>query len=185
MAKTESKMIALDTIAPDFTLNTCFDESIHFNSIVGKKGYLIAFICNHCPYVIRIREGLNILTKNLQEKGLSVLCINSNDVDNYPEDSIEKMKEYAEKYHFPFSYLFDPTQEVAKAYSATCTPDFFLFNSDRKLFYRGRMDKANPSNEVDNNGIDILNAADEMLAGRISPEIQIPSIGCNIKWKKD
>jgi len=141
------------------------------------------FICNHCPFVKFVNEQLVQLASDYQPKGISFIAINSNDADNYPEDSPEKMKEYANKLNYPFPYLFDSTQEIAKAYDAACTPDFYIFDKDKKCVYRGQLDDSRPSNGKSTTGADMRNALDAILAGKEVSKNQLPSIGCNIKWK--
>ncbi len=149
----------------------------------GSKALLVVFMCNHCPYVIHVKEGLAALGRDYMPKGVAMVGINSNDVENYPQDSPERMKEDKEKYGYPFPYLFDETQETAKAYKAACTPDFFLFDGDFDLVYRGQMDSSRPGSDVPVTGEDIRAVLDALLEGRPLPEEQRPSAGCNIKWK--
>ncbi len=141
------------------------------------------FLCNHCPYVIHIHDELLKITNEYAEKGLSFVAVSSNDVENYPDDSPEKMKELADEKAFNFPYLYDDTQEVAKAYQAECTPDFFVFDADLKCVYRGRMDGSSPGNGVPLTGEDLRMALDNLLAGLPIDTEQHPSMGCNIKWK--
>ena len=141
------------------------------------------FICNHCPYVKLIKESLVEYATEYMPKGVGVVAISSNDVENYPQDSPEKMKEDAEKLGYPFPYLYDETQEVAKAYKAACTPDLFLFDQALELVYRGQFDASRPGNEIEPTGEDLMEATDKVLSGEAVPEDQVPSIGCNIKWK--
>lgn len=183
MAKTPSNMLALKTPAPDFALpNT--DGKLVSREQYKNHPLLVTFICNHCPYVIHIREGLIDLANQLKDKGIAFVAINSNDVVNYPEDSPEQMREDAQKYQYPFPYLFDESQDVARSYSAACTPDFFLFDREHMLFYRGQMDDARPSNNEPNDAHSILEASEQLLAGHPPPTGQKPSLGCNIKWKE-
>ncbi len=184
MAATPSTMMPLGTIAPDFTLlNTVTGEMVSLQDLKSDVATLIMFICNHCPYVKHINAQLVKLANDYQSKGVSFIAISSNDVENYPDDSPEKMKQVAQQLGYPFPYLYDETQEVAKAYQAACTPDFFLFDKDLKCVYRGQLDGSRPKNDVPVTGKDMRAALDAVLAGKpVNPE-QIPSIGCNIKWK--
>lgn len=185
MVLTPSTMLPLGTEAPDFTLPDPAqnNRTVSLSDFEGSKAYLIMFICNHCPYVKHVREELARLAKEYQDKGVAVVAINSNDVANYPDDSPEKMLEEACQFGYTFPYLFDESQEVAKAYSAACTPDFFLFDADKKLVYRGQLDNSRPGNEAPLTGKDLRAALDAVLEGRPVPQEQKPSMGCNIKWK--
>lgn len=184
MAATPSNMMPLGTMAPDFTLpNTVTGETVTLQDLKSDVATVIMFICNHCPYVKHIQGELVKLANDYKPKGVSFIAISSNDAVNYPEDSPAKMKELAQQLGNPFPYLYDETQEVAKAYQAACTPDFFVFDKEVKCAYRGQLDGARPKNEVPVTGEDIRAALDAILAGQpVSPE-QTPSIGCNIKWK--
>lgn len=183
MVATQSTMIALGTPAPDFSLPDIDGNIVKRDDFTDASALLVAFICNHCPYVIHIRSQLVELIREYQAKGVAVVAINSNDAANYPEDSPAKMKEYAQQYGYTFPYLYDETQEVAKAYDAACTPDFFLFDSYQKLVYRGQLDGSRPRNDTPVTGKDLRAALDAVLEGRDVPPEQIPSMGCNIKWK--
>ncbi len=184
MARTPSSMIELGTLAPDFTLkDTISDEMKSLKELKSDRATVIMFICNHCPFVKHVQKGIVELANDYRKKGISFIAINSNDVESYPEDSPEKMKLVAEKLGYSFPYLYDETQDVARAYDAACTPDFFIFDKDLKCVYRGQMDGARPENSVPVTGIDIRNALEAILAGKPVDENQIPSIGCNIKWK--
>ncbi len=184
MALTESRMVPLGTKAPDFTLpDVISGKELSLEDLKSDKATVIMFICNHCPYVKHIQKGLVELANDYIPKGISFIAINSNDVENYPEDSLEKMKEVAERLGYPFPYLFDETQEVAKAYGAECTPDFFVFDKDLRLVYRGQMDDSRPGNGVPVTGKDLRRVLDCILEGKEVPKDQKPSIGCNIKWK--
>ncbi|MEM6298428.1 MAG: thioredoxin family protein [Bacteroidota bacterium] len=184
MALTPTTSISLDFKAPDFTLpEPRTQKSVSLKEAKGEKGTLVIFMCNHCPYVIHIIEELVQLTNDYKNKGISVVGINSNDVENYPADSPEKMVAWAEEHNFPFPYLFDESQEVAKAYDAACTPDFSLFDSDLKCVYRGRLDGSRPGNGVPVTGEDLRAALDALLKDQPIPAPQLPSMGCNIKWK--
>lgn len=184
MALTPSTMLDLGTKAPAFNLPDTKGAMVSLEDFKGAKALLVVFMCNHCPYVIHIREGLANFGKTYQPKGLAMVGINSNDVENYPADSPAKMKEERKKAGYTFPYLFDETQDVAKAYMAACTPDFFLFDGDQKLVYRGQFDTSRPGNDQPVTGADLAAAVEQVLAGEAVPEDQIPSIGCNIKWKK-
>ncbi len=184
MVLTESTMgLPLGAPAPDFRLPDTDGRLVSLEDFRGAKALLVVFMCNHCPYVIHVKEGLAALGRDYIPKGVAMVGINSNDVENYPQDSPERMKEDKEKYGYPFPYLFDETQETAKAYKAACTPDFFLFDGDFKLVYRGQMDSSRPGSDVPVTGEDIRAALDALLEGRPVPEEQRPSAGCNIKWK--
>lgn len=184
MAFTESTMLPLGTEAPSFTLpDTVSGKEISLNDIKSDKANLIMFICNHCPYVIHVQDELARLAKDYQAKGVSVVAISSNDVDRYPADSPEKMKEFAEANDFDFPYLYDESQDVAKAYDAACTPDFYVFDGDMKLAYRGRLDASRPNSDTPLTGEDLRAALDAVLAGEAVSEVQYPSGGCGIKWK--
>jgi thiol-disulfide isomerase/thioredoxin len=176
-------MLELDTPAPDFSLpEPARGTTISLSDFRGKP-LLVAFICNHCPFVKHIQNVFADFAKEYQSKGLGVVAINSNDVANYPDDSPEKMIQQVNALHWSFPYLYDETQAVAKAYQAACTPDFFLFDGDAKLVYRGQFDGARPGNDIPVTGKDMRAAVDALLAGEAVPQDQIPSIGCNIKWK--
>ncbi len=181
MVLTPSAMVALGTAAPDFALPDTTGAVVRRADFAGKP-LLVAFICNHCPYVKHLADGFARVARDLQARGVGVVGINSNDVANYPDDSPEMMvREVAERgYSFP--YLFDESQEVARAYDAQCTPDFFLYDGEHKLAYRGQFDASRPGLGLPVTGSDLLAAADAVLAGRPVAE-QKPSVGCNIKWK--
>lgn len=183
MAATPSTMVALGTKAPDFTLeNVVTGGTTSLQSAKGERGTLIMFICNHCPYVINIRPRLLELCNEAIANGIAVIAISSNDIEKYPQDGPELMKELAESENWAFPYLLDRTQEVAHAYSAACTPDFFLFDKDLNLYYRGQFDDSRPKNDIRPTGDDLKRALDALAAGNRAPEPQIPSLGCNIKW---
>jgi len=183
MARPPSTMLELGVNAPDFSLiEPATGKVISLSDYVGKP-VLVAFICNHCPYVVHIRDAFTTFATEYKDRGLVVLAINANDVANYPDDSPEKMAEDVEKYAYSFPYLFDETQEVAKAYQAACTPDFFMFDSQHKLYYRGQFDDSRPGNDVPVTGEDMRLAADALLSGAPAPTGQKASLGCNIKWK--
>ena len=184
MAETPSKMIALGTSAPIFTLqDTITGTSYSIEELKGDNATVIMFICNHCPYVIHVIEQLILLPQDYMIKGISFTAINSNDIISYPQDSPPKMKEFGKKHGFSFPYLFDSDQEVARAYGAACTPDFFIFDEKLKLTYRGQLDNSRPGNNIPVSGSDIRNALDRIIAGENVDPVQYPSIGCNIKWK--
>lgn len=184
MALTPSKMIPLGTKAPEFKLiDTVTDQWISMDDVKSDNATVIMFVCNHCPYVKHVREELVRLANDYMKKGVSFVAISSNDVDEYPEDSPEKMKEEALTWKYPFPYLYDPTQVVAKAYNAACTPDFYIFNKSLELAYRGQLDDSRPGNDKELTGKDMREALDSLLTGNPVSEEQFPSAGCNIKWK--
>lgn len=184
MAVTPSTMIPLGTKAPNFTLpDVVSGKEMSLQEVSGEKGTLIMFICNHCPFVIHYNEKLVEMANEYQHKGIKFVAISSNDVANYPQDSPEKMKLVAEKEGYGFPYLYDESQQVAKAYQAECTPDFFLFNSELKCVYRGQLDGSSPRNGKPITGKNLSDALDSLLSGKHISENQQPSIGCNIKWK--
>jgi len=180
-----SKMIELGTPAQNFELiNVVSGERLSLDVIKSDKATVIMFICNHCPYVIHILDGLVRLTNEFIAKGISFAAISSNDVINYPEDSPDKMKEIALDKNFEFPYLYDESQDVAKKYGAECTPDIFVFDKDLKLIYHGQFDDSRPKNNIQVTGKDLRNALESILNGEPVDQNQIPSIGCSIKWKK-
>lgn len=183
MALTESTMPPLGMSAPDFCLPDTDGRMVRLADFAQAPALLVAFICNHCPYVKHIQKAFAELAKEYQAKGVAVVAINSNDPVAYPEDAPEKMKEEKQRLGYTFPYLFDETQEVARAYRAACTPDFFLFDRARKLVYRGQMDDSRPGNNKPNDGRDLRAALDAVLAGQTPPPHQKPSSGCNIKWR--
>ncbi len=184
MSLTPTKPIPLGFDAPEFSLPDVVNgKMISFKDIRGEKGTLVMFICNHCPYVIHVMDELIRLGNDYLPKGIGIVAISSNDVINYPQDHPEKMKELALSKSFPFLYLYDESQDVAKAYDAVCTPDFNLFDADGKCVYRGQIDGSRPGSDVPVNGKDMREALNLVLAGKQVPEVQIPSQGCNIKWK--
>jgi peroxiredoxin len=182
MAATPSTMVPLGTQAPDFRLPDTEGKQVALADLAGDA-LLVAFICNHCPFVKHIRTAFAKLTQDYLAKGVAVVGINSNDVANHPEDSPAKMVEEKRAAGYTFPYLYDETQKVAQAYRAACTPDFFVFDKERKLVYRGQMDASRPSNGKPNDGADLRAALDATLAGNKPLANQLPSIGCNIKWK--
>ncbi len=184
MARTPSTMLELGTNAPDFALlDPASGKTVALADFDARPALLVAFICNHCPYVKHLREAFAAFAKEYADKGLAVVAINSNDVENYPDDSPEKMVEEVNTQGYVFPYLYDESQEVAKAYQAACTPDFFLFDKDRKLAYRGQFDESRPGNDAPVTGQDMRAAVDALLAGQAVPADQIASLGGNMKWK--
>jgi peroxiredoxin len=176
-------MLSLGTTAPDFSLPDTRGKIVSLSDYADRKALLVVFMCNHCPYVKHIRHDFAKLARGYQDMGVAVVGINANDVQGYPEDSPENMARVAQEVGYTFDYLYDSSQEVAKAYRAACTPDFFLFDGDRKLFYRGQMDSSRPGNDIPVTGQDLADALDRLLDGREAPEVQRPSMSCNIKWK--
>lgn len=185
MAKMSSTMVKLGTKAFDFSLLDVMSGTI-VSPLKNKlsKAHVLMFICNHCPFVKHINKGLTALANDYQNKGVQFIAINSNDVSEYPEDSPEKMLEIATLSAYPFPYLFDERQTVAKAYNAVCTPDFFIYDANLLLVYRGQFDDSRPSNDLPVNGHSIRSALDAILLDKPVPEPQLPSIGCSIKWKE-
>jgi peroxiredoxin len=183
MAATASTMLPLATAAPDFHLPDSAGRFVSRDDYAGSPALLVMFLCNHCPYVQHVAEEVVRVAKEYQTRGVGVVAVSSNDVAQYPDDSPARMAEVATAMGFTFAYLYDETQEVAKAYHAACTPDFFLFDADRRLVYRGQLDGARPGNGVPVSGHDLRAALDAVLADNPVPEPQLPSLGCNIKWK--
>lgn len=184
MTVTASKMISLGTSAPDFSLPDTEGNIVSLSDFEQAPALLVVFMCNHCPFVKHILESFVELAKEYQRKGVAIVAISSNDANGFPEDSPEMMAQKAKEAGFTFPFLYDETQEVAKAYQATCTPDFFLYNKERKLVYRGQMDDSRPGNNVPITGSDLKTALEAVLKGKKVPAKQKPSMGCNIKWKK-
>ena len=183
MALTYSSMLPLGTKLIDFNLpNTISNQNFDSSDLMADKPILLMIICNHCPYVIHYHDELKRLYKDYSES-LSFVAISSNDVVNYPEDSPEKMKELWAELNFTFPYLYDETQDIAKAYQAECTPEFYLFSSNQNLVYRGRCDETSPGSEQEPNGKDLRTAIDALLTDSEINQEQFPSMGCNIKWK--
>ena len=176
-------MLALGTPAPDFSLPDTEGKQVSLSDFSGAKALLVMFICNHCPYVLHIREGLSQLAKDYEGKGVAFVAINANDAEKYPQDGPQKMAEEKKRAEYVFPYLFDESQKVAQAYRAACTPDFFLFNEERQLVYRGQFDASRPGNKEPVTGKDMREAIDLTLLGHALSEDQVPSVGCNIKWK--
>lgn len=184
MSFTPSKMLSLGTIAPKFKLvDTITDKILDADDLFNNKATLVMFLCNHCPYVIHVNPELVRLVQNYKSKGVGFIGISSNDADKYPQDSPEMMKKHALKEGYDFPYLFDETQEVARSYDAACTPDFFLFDENKSLVYRGRLDDSRPGNEKPLTGKDLRAAIDALLSLQPISSVQYPSGGCNIKWK--
>ncbi|ADQ18788.1 thioredoxin family protein [Leadbetterella byssophila] len=184
MALTPSNMLNLGTVAPDFSLiDTRTAKITSLSDCKGAMGTLVMFICNHCPYVIHVMPEIMKVRQDYPQVGF--VAISSNDVVSYPQDGPDKMREFAKEWNMDFPYLFDETQQVAKAYDAACTPDFYLFNAEDKLVYRGRLDESRPRTEDPKplTGKDLRGAINALLAGEPLSEIQFPSMGCNIKWK--
>ena len=183
MTLTSSIMPELGTRAPDFRLPDTQGNEVSSSDFDHYKGLLVIFMCNHCPYVKHIREALAAFARRNEPRSLAVVGINANDASTHPADSLEKMVEEVQTVGYTFPYLHDETQEVAKAYRALCTPDFFLYDENRRLAYRGQFDDSRPGNNVEVTGKDIQSAVDSLLDGRDVPHDQKPSVGCNIKWK--
>lgn len=176
-------MLPLGTKAPDFSLiDSVSEETLNLAAIKGERGTVIMFICNHCPFVVHVNPEITRIAKDYQSKGIEFIAISSNDVVNYPQDAPHLMKKVAEEVGYFFPYLYDETQEVAKAYDAACTPDFYLFNESLELIYRGQLDDSRPGNGVQLTGSDLRKAIDALLDGNMNTQLQKPSIGCNIKW---
>lgn len=184
MALTESTMLELGTIAPDFALtDVVTGKTVRRDDFLGSKALLVMFICTHCPYVKHVEKGLAALGKDYEGKPVSIVAISSNDVTTHPDDSPAGMKQQARTHGFVFPYLYDESQAVARAYKAACTPDFFLFDADFRLVYRGQFDRSRPGNGIAVSGEDLRSAIDAVLACKPPLTDQRPSIGCNIKWK--
>lgn len=185
MARTESNMMPLGTKAPDFKLiDTVDNTKKSLNELKGTKATLVMFICNHCPFVVHVSAQLSQLAKDYMSKGINCIAISSNDVENYPQDGPELMKQNAIDNDYIFPYLYDQTQTIAKAYDAACTPDFFLFNDNLKLVYAGQLDDSRPGNDKPVTGKDIRAAMDAIIKNENVNPNQKPSMGCNIKWKQ-
>lgn len=185
MSLTPSTMLPLGTTAPDFTLPDAVSSNLcSLSNLKGEKGTVIMFLSNHCPFVRHVNDEIVRVANDYRVTGFGFVAIMSNDVEAYPDDHPDLMWKTARKFHYPFPYLYDQTQEVAKNYDAACTPDFYLFDSELKLIYRGQLDNSRPGNGIPVNGRDLREALDAVLNNRNVPEPQKPSIGCNIKWKK-
>ncbi len=184
MTATPSNMLPLGTVAPDFTLpNAVTDESLSLTQYAKGKPLVLVFMCNHCPFVRHILAKLAMLGNDYMKKGVAFITISSNDITHYPADAPDKMKTLANDYHFQFPYCYDETQSVAKAYDAACTPDFYVFNAKHQLVYRGQFDTARPGNNEPVTGANLTEAIDCVLADTTVNHKQLPSMGCNIKWK--
>lgn len=185
MSLTPSNMMPLGTTAPDFTLpDTISGKQMNLKELKSDKATVVMFICNHCPFVIHIREQLVKLAKAYQQQGVSFIAISANDIHNYPDDAPDKMTQMAQEFGFTFPYLYDESQQTAKAYLAACTPDFYIFDKALSCVYRGRFDDSTPGKDVAVTGKDLSQALDAVLAGQAASEEQHPSMGCNIKWKE-
>lgn len=183
MSLTPSTMLKLETVAPDFCLPDTTGKDVRLADYSESKALLVVFMCNHCPYVIHIADALSAFATEMKPKGLEIVAISANDITNRPADGPDKMADEVSNRGYIFPYLYDEEQSVAKAYQAACTPDFFLFDSDKKLAYRGQFDSSRPGNNIGVTGEDLRQAAISVLAGNKPVTEQIPSMGCNIKWK--
>jgi peroxiredoxin len=180
---TPSTMMPLGTQAPDFTMTNAVDgKAVSLKDFDGSKALLVMFICNHCPFVVHVRDEFGRLEKDYQDKGLAIVAINSNSIETHATDGPEHMKQLAGEMGWQFPFLFDATQDVAKAFSAACTPDIYLFDGNKRLVYRGQLDDSRPGNDEPINGKDLRAAIELTLAGNPVPADQKPSAGCNIKW---
>jgi peroxiredoxin len=186
MARTASTMLALGTTAPDFALpDVVSGKTIMRDQAADQRGLLVMFLCAHCPFVQHVNKELGRLGRDYASRGIGIVAISSNDSETYPDDAPAGLRQQAEEHGFQFPYLFDESQAVARAYQAACTPDFFLFDADKKLVYRGQLDGSRPGNGAPVDGRDLRDAMDLVLAGKPVPAEQQPSIGCNIKWKEN
>lgn len=184
MTVTPSTMLPLGTKAPAFNLtDTISGERFTLDDLKSDNATVIMFICNHCPFVIHVRDELIKITNDYESKGIAFIAINSNDVETYPTDSPDNMKKMAEQYHYPFAYLFDETQDVAKSYHAACTPDFYVFDKGLRCVYRGQLDSSRPGNNKPVTGSDLRATLDAILENKPVDSNQVPSQGCNIKWR--
>ena len=183
MAKTPTVNLELGYQAPNFQLpNVVSNKQTNYTDVAGEKATVVMFICNHCPFVVHVIDELIQIGNEYKTRGIGFVAISSNDVKNYPEDSPAKMAQLATERNFPFPYLYDETQEVAKAYTAACTPDFSVFDSDNNCVYRGQLDESRPGNNLPLDGKDLREVLDLLIAEKTIPSNQKPSIGCNIKW---
>lgn len=183
MVNTPSTMVPLGTPAPSFSLPDTAGKVVSLDDYKGSPALLVVFLCNHCPFVKHVLPQFVELAREYQQRGAGIVGINSNDVSHYPDDAPEKMAELSKAMDFPFPYLYDESQQVARSYGAACTPDFYLFDKDGRLVYRGQMDDSRPGNGRPVTGADLRAAMDAVLAGQPVSDDQKPSIGCNIKWK--
>lgn len=184
MVQTASRMLALGTRAPEFALpDAVTGRTVSLPDFLEDPALLVMFICNHCPFVIHVRDEFARLERDFRERGLAIVAVNANDLGTHPQDGPEPMKALAKEMGWGFPFLFDAGQETAKAFGAACTPDFFLFNASRRLVYRGQLDDSRPSNDLPVTGRDLRRAIEAVLKGRPAPHEQKPSIGCNIKWR--
>ena len=184
MVKTASTMLELGTAAPDFSLSDTTGTVVNLADFQESSALVVAFICNHCPFVVHIREALAEFGRDYQSRGVAVVGISSNDVSSHPDDGPEQMAREVELAGYTFPYLYDETQEVAKAYRAACTPDFYVFDAEQRLVYRGQFDDSRPESGIPVTGADLRAACDAVLAGEEIADQQRPSIGCNIKWSE-
>lgn len=182
MVKTASTMLPLGTAAPAFSLPNVDGKTVSLSDLKAEKGLLVIFMCNHCPFVKHLRSALATFGRECQDRGIAVVGISSNDVKSHPDDSPARMAEEHRSAGYSFPYLYDETQSVAKAYKAACTPDFYLFDADKTLVYRGQFDSSRPGNDQPVTGADLKAAVDALLSGKSPLQTQRPSIGCNIKW---
>jgi len=184
MVRTPSTMLPLGTLAPDFDLPNVDGTMVSYAAAAGPRGTVVMFICNHCPFVKHVADQLAALGREFMPRGVGFVAISANDVSTHPADSPEQMVAEAEERGYPFPYLYDETQEVAHAYHAACTPDFYLFDADRRLVYRGQLDPSRPGGDLPVTGSDLRRAVEALLAGGPPVADQVPSLGCNIKWKR-
>ena len=185
MARTPTFQLDLGYRAPSFLMpDVVSGKQLGFDDLKGKKGTVVMFICNHCPFVVHVMDELIRIGNDYKERGIGIVAISSNDVSTHPDDSPIKMRELAISKKFPFAYLYDETQEVAKAYFAACTPDFSVFDAEDLCVYRGQLDDSRPGNDRPVTGKDLRNVLENLIAGKQVPEEQRPSLGCNIKWKE-
>jgi peroxiredoxin len=183
MVMTQSQELSLGTVAPEFSLPDPAGKMHSLDDDSAAKAHVVVFMCNHCPYVRHLRKGLADLGRDCEAWGVTMLGINSNDFEKYPDDRPDQMAVEVETYGYTFPYLIDMTQSVAKAYGAACTPEFYVFDGDKKLVYHGQFDASRPSNDIEVTGADVRGAIEAVLAGEPVPSDQTPSLGCNIKWR--